>query len=80
MRRMSRVIDHEKTSKKIREYINMCSLTPKEVAKRVPLSSVQPVYKWMDERNKTIPRIDVLVQLTEIFDVTLDDLVVIKQV
>ena len=55
-------------------------MTPKEVAKRVPLSSVQPVYKWMDERNKTIPRIDVLVQLTEIFDVTLDDLVVIKQV
>ena len=76
---MSRVIDYEETSKKIRQYMKECSLTPRKVAERVPLSTVQPVYKWMDERDKTIPRIDVLVQLTEIFDVTLNDLVVIKQ-
>ncbi len=77
---MSRIIDHETTSKKIREYMDTCSLTPKDVAKRVPLSTVQPVYKWMDERNKTIPRIDILAQLTEIFDVTLNDLLMMKQV
>ena len=76
---MSRVIDYEETSNKIRKYMKECFLTPREVAERVPLSTVQPVYKWMDERDKTIPRIDVLVQLTEIFDVTLNDLVVIKQ-
>lgn len=77
---MPRVIDYAKTSKKIRECMDDGNLTPKDLVEMLPLATVQTVYKWMDANDKTIPRIDTIVRLTEIFHVTLDDLIITKQV
>lgn len=77
---MPRVIDHEKTSKKIRECMDDSNLTPKDLMEILPLANVQTVYKWIDANNKTIPRIDTVVRLTEIFHVDQDDLIITKQV
>lgn len=72
------IIDTEKTATTIKQLCKDKGLTPKMIAETLSLSSVTAVYKWYSAQ--ALPSIDNLVQLAKLLEVTLDDIVQVKEV
>lgn len=75
-----KIIDYSATNKRIRKLIAEKGLTPKQIQRRLQLSSVQAVYKWISKSGNTIPSIENLVMLAEILECQVDDILVKKEV
>ena len=67
------LIDKEKTGKKIKELMLINGYTPKDMQTYLNLSCVQSVYHWFD--GSSIPTIDNLYALSELFHVTIDEMI-----
>lgn len=63
-----------KTGAKIKYYMQLNHLTPKDIQEYLCLTCVQTVYHWLS--GDSVPNIDNLYALSILFHVGLDDLVV----
>ena len=70
-------IDIEKTGLIIQEMMLQRSITVKELAQSLALSS-QAIYKWL--RGECLPTLENIVQLSFLFQVPVDELIVRKTV
>ena len=68
------IIDNVNTGKRIRFWMRVNNLTPKDIQKYLSLSCVQTVYRWLDGTN--IPTVDNLYALSGLFQVELDIIIV----
>lgn len=68
------VIDKERTGKRLSYLMQMNGLTPKDIQKYLSLSCVQTVYRWIKGIN--IPSIDNLYALSQMFRVSVDDMII----
>ena len=75
-----KVINNEATCRNIKRMMEERNLTPKDVQKALQLDSVQAVYKWLNPRVKAMPSLDSLVQLTNLFGCTIEDILVLYEV
>ena len=66
-------IDRKKTGQRIKEYMLMESLTAEDVRQFLGLGSVQSVYHWLE--GKSLPSLDNLYALSQLFDVIVDDII-----
>lgn len=67
------LIDQRETGINLRRIMDKRGITVKDVAKYLGLSSVQSVYHWLN--GLTMPTIDNLYALSELLQVTIDDIV-----
>lgn len=67
------VINTELTGRKIKELMDLYHLVPRDIQDYLSLSCVQTVYRWLDGKN--IPSIDHLYALSELFHVSIDEIV-----
>lgn len=67
-------IDVSATGKNISRLMSDAGMTVNEFQKAVGVVSIQAVYKWLN--GKTLPTVDNLVIIADIFGVTIDDLIV----
>lgn len=71
---MYSTIDMKSTGKRIRRIMNQRKLTVKDVQEHLNLSSVQSVYHWLN--GKSMPTVDNLYALSELFRIPIDAMVV----
>ena len=74
------VIDVSATSKNIKSLREGRGITVSEIQKMFGMENPQSLYNWENSEKKTLPCIDNLVLLAKIYNVTLDELIVIKEV
>lgn len=67
-------IDMEATGKCIRRIMNQRKFTVKDVQKYLNLSSVQSIYHWLN--GQSIPTVDNLYALSELFQLPVDAMIV----
>lgn len=67
------IIDKQRTGERLRKLMKLQNITVKQVQEYLNLSCVQSVYHWLD--GTSMPSIDNLYALSELFEVPLDYLV-----
>ena len=72
------VVDAEATGQRIRALMVERNITVSDIQKRLNLSVSYGVYKWL--YGMSLPKIDHLVILADMFGVTMDDIVVTKRI
>ncbi len=72
------VVDVEETGKRIKSLMVENGMSAIDIQKRLNLSVSYSVYKWI--YGMSLPKIDHLVILADMFDVTMDDIVVTKRI
>ena len=72
------VVDVEGTGKRIKSLMTEKNISAIDIQKRLNLSVSYGVYKWI--YGMCLPKIDHLVILADMFDVGLDDIVVVKRI
>ena len=75
----SPVIDVSATSKNLKSLREGRGITVSEIQNMFGMENPQSIYNWENPERKTLPCIDNLVLLAEIYKVTLDELIVIKE-
>ena len=73
---MSAVIDLEATGENIRRIMHERGVSAVEVQEILGLASVKSVYHWIVGRS--LPTVDHLVELASVFDVTVDEILVVN--
>ena len=73
------VIDVPATSKNLKSLRERRSITVSEIQNMFGMENPQSIYNWENPGRKILPCIDNLVLLAEIYKVTLDELIVIKE-
>ena len=74
------VIDVLATKMKLADAMEKKGITKRDLQNEVGYSSVQSVYKWLDMTGSTLPRIDALVEIADILDLSLDELIVTRMI
>lgn len=67
------IIDRQQTGEKIRGIMKQKNITVKQIKEYLNLSCVQGIYHWLD--GTSMPTIDNLYALSELFEVPIDYLV-----
>ena len=78
-----KIVDPVETCKRIVSYMKALGYSAKDIARYLQLTSPQAVYKWIygaEGKNQNIPNVDNLVALADLFGVTVDDLIVKKDI
>lgn len=70
-------IDFDKTGARIDELRKENGLTVKQIQNIFGFGTPQTIYKWI--HGASLPKIDNLVVLADIFHVTIDDIIVLKK-
>lgn len=70
-------VDVEETGKRIKSLMAENGMSAIDVQKKLNLSVPYGVYKWL--YGMCLPKIDHLVILADMFDVTVDDIIVVKR-
>ena len=70
------VIDMDATGQNIRRLLQERNIIPQELCELMHISSVQSVYHWM--QGKSLPTVDHLVDLARVLDVTMEEILVMK--
>ena len=73
MKRKYPVIDMARTGQNIKRIMKLKGLNVKDIQEFLELSTPQSIYHWFDGRN--LPTIDNLYALSELFQVTIDEIV-----
>ena len=68
-----RVIDLAETGRNIERLRKESGLSVKELQEKIGLGSIQSIYRW--QRGETLPTVDNLVLLAEIFEVEVDEII-----
>lgn len=66
------IINMEQTGENIRKLRQKCNLSVSQLQRMLGLTSPQSIYKW--QRGEALPNVDNLVVLSEIFGVTMEDI------
>ena len=69
------IIDLPTTGENIRRLRLDAGLSVRELSRMLCLADVQAVYKW--QRGETLPSLDNLVMLSQVFHVTIDEILVL---
>lgn len=69
-------INVEETGMRIDVLIHESEYSVRDISERLGFETPQAVYKWM--QGKTLPKLDNLVALAGILDVSIDDILVIE--
>lgn len=72
------VVDVEGTGQRIKSLMEERNISAIDIQKRLNLSVPYGVYKWI--YGMCLPKIDHLVILADMFDVTMDDIVATKRI
>lgn len=72
------VVDVEETGKRIKGLMIENGMSAIDVQKKLNLSVPYGVYKWL--YGMSLPKIDHLVILADMFDVTMDEIIVVKRI
>ena len=67
------MIDKKATGINLRKIMDRCSITVKDIQEYLGLASVQSVYHWLN--GISMPTVDNLYALSELFGVPIDDMV-----
>ena len=73
-----RMIDLAATGKHIKELCDERKIRPDMLAEELGFESVTAVYKWFEGRS--LPQVDNLLILADIFGITVDELIVRREV
>ena len=73
------VIDIEETSKKLKSMRVQHDISVAEMQKLFAMENPQSIYNWENPDKKTLPCIDNLVILAKLYQIPVDDLLVIQQ-
>ena len=71
------IIDREATARNITRLRIENNFTTPELMDILGLTSTQSIYHW--ENGRSIPRIDILVMLSALYKVKIDDIIIIKK-
>ena len=71
-------IDEKATCKNIKQIMDKKNISPKEVQEALNLGSIQAVYKWISPKMNAIPSTENLVLLAQLFECSLDDILVYR--
>lgn len=74
-----RLIDESATCANIKRLMADRNLSPQEVKNELRLESVQAVYKWINTNNSSIPSTENLALLSQLFECTLEEIIVFKR-
>lgn len=66
-------VDIKRTGQRIKELMVMNDLTVTDVQEYLCLSCVQSIYRWIN--GKTLPSVDNLYALSELFHTSIDDII-----
>ena len=72
------VIDVPATSKRLKELRDSHNITVAQIQKLLGMENPQSIYTWENANEKYLPRLDNLVALVKLYNVSLDELIVIK--
>lgn len=72
------IVDVPGTGRRIENYMEEQNTSVKDIQKRLNLSVSYGVYKWL--YGTSLPTIDHLVILADMFGVTMDDIIVTKRI
>jgi transcriptional regulator with XRE-family HTH domain len=72
------IIDVEATSLKLKELREQRNITVTELKKIFSFEYPQAIYNWENPSDKTLPRLDNLVVLAKLYELSIDELIVIK--
>jgi transcriptional regulator with XRE-family HTH domain len=72
------VIDVPATSKNLKNLRESHNFTVAQVQKLLGMENPQSIYSWENSENKYLPRLDNLVFLAKLYEVSIDELLVIK--
>ena len=73
------VIDVPATSKNLKSLRERRGITVSEIQNMFGMENPQSIYNWENPERKTLPCIDNLVLLAEIYKVALDEMIVIRE-
>lgn len=73
-----KTIDIKATGRRIHMMVNEAGISKREIQDACGFTTINPIYKWVN--GKSIPSIDHLVVLADLLGVTLDELLVCKEV
>ena len=71
------IIDVEATSLRLKELREKRNITISTLQSLFSFSHPQAIYAWENPKSKTLPRLDNLVTLAKLYDVSLDDLIIV---
>lgn len=71
------VIDMKATGENIKKFMEEKDITVTEMYKILGFANGQTIYKWL--RGESLPKIDNLVIVASVLDVTIDDVLVIRE-
>lgn len=71
------VIDQEKTGLALKRFCRARGLSVRDIQRYLGLASVQSVYDWFHA--KSLPTVDNLLALSKLFEVPMEDLLVLKK-
>ena len=72
------LIDVPATSKNLKNLRESHNFTVAQVQKLLGMENPQSIYSWENSENKYLPRLDNLVFLAKLYEVSIDELLVIK--
>lgn len=72
------VIDVPATSKNLKSLREAHNITVAQIQKLLHMENPQSIYNWENSENKYLPRLDNLVFLAKLYEVSIDELLVIK--
>lgn len=72
------VIDVPATSKKLKELRESRDISVAQLQKILGMENPQSIYTWESSENKYLPRLDNLVALAKLYDVSMDEMIVVK--
>ena len=67
------IIDKKKTGAKIKLFMELNGYTVKDIQEYLGLACVQSIYHWLD--GSSLPSVDNLYALSELFNVSIDDMI-----
>lgn len=70
-------INVEKTGKNIEKYISEYGYTKKQIAKYLGFTTPQAIYHWKD--GMSLPSMDNLVAIADLFGCTIDELIITER-
>ena len=73
-----RIVDRKMTGRRINNLMLDLGFSVLRLQDLMELESAQSIYKWF--AGDTIPTVDKLVKLSQIFDCSIDDIIVTKEV
>ena len=74
------IIDVEKTSIKLKEIRESNGTKVSQLQHLFSMENPQSIYNWENPNKKNLPRIDNFVTLAQIYNVKIDDLIIVKYI